>query len=114
MYLIGLHYRRVIDKLNLINHQTAIMPKVRFTSNLKRFYPDLATMEVDSKTVAEVLNKVNENHAGLKDYIVDETGALRKHVHIFIGDEMVKDRTELKDKLTDADEVYIMQALSGG
>ena len=90
------------------------MPKVRFTSNLKRFYPSLAPMNVESKTVAEVLNEVNSSHEGLKDYIVDETGALRKHVHIFIGSEMVKDREKLGDTLNEADEVYIMQALSGG
>lgn len=90
------------------------MATVRFTSNLKRFYPELAPMKVDSRTVADVLNKVDESHVGLKDYIVDETGALRKHVHIFIGDEMIRDRVKLNDALKDSDEVYIMQALSGG
>lgn len=90
------------------------MPTVRFTSNLKRFYPSLDTMRVDSSTVAEVLNNINESHKGLKDYIVDETGALRKHVHIFIGEEMIKDRQGLQDLLKESDEVYIMQALSGG
>lgn len=90
------------------------MPTVKFTSNLKRFYPKLATMTVQSGNVAEVLNQVNDCHEGIKDYIVDETGALRKHVHIFIGDEMIKDRVSLKDELAEADEVYIMQALSGG
>lgn len=90
------------------------MPTVRFTSNLKRFYPELTPMDIQSDTVADILNKINDSHKGLKDYIVDETGALRKHVHIFIGDEMVKDRTHLLDKLAESDEVYIMQALSGG
>lgn len=90
------------------------MAKVRFTSNLKRFYPTLGEMSIEKSTVSQLLDSVEEVHPGLKDYIVDETGALRKHVNIFIGNDMVNDRERLSDQLTDKDEVYIMQALSGG
>lgn len=90
------------------------MPVVKFTTNLKRFYPDLAPLEVTGKTVAEALEEVEQNHKGLKDYIVDENGELRKHVNIFIGNDMIRDRQALGDVLQDQDEMYIMQALSGG
>lgn len=90
------------------------MAKVRFTSNLKRFYPDLAEMRIDKSTVRQLLDDVEQAHPGLKDYIVDETGCLRKHVNIFIGNDMISDREQLSDRLTPQDEVYIMQALSGG
>ncbi|OEK00863.1 molybdenum cofactor biosynthesis protein MoaD [Roseivirga sp. 4D4] len=90
------------------------MAVVKFTSNLKRFYPDLAPLEVSGKTVSEVLNEIENRYSGLKDYIVDENGTLRKHVNIFIGNEMVKDRERLMDELVEKDEVYVMQALSGG
>lgn len=71
-------------------------------------------MRIEKSTVSQLLDGVEEAHPGLKDYIVDETGALRKHVNIFIGNDMVNDRERLSDQLTDKDEVYIMQALSGG
>jgi len=90
------------------------MAIVKFTSNLRRFYPDLAPLEVCGKTVSEVLNEIEDRYSGLKDYIVDENGTLRKHVNIFIGNEMVKDRERLMDELVEQDEVYVMQALSGG
>jgi len=90
------------------------MPVVKFTANLKRFYPNLEAMQVNATTVAAVLAAVEAKHQGIRDYIVDEQGALRKHVNIFIGNEMVQDRQSLNDALTDTDEVYIMQALSGG
>ncbi len=90
------------------------MPVVKFTSNLKRFYPDLTPLKVSGETVAEALDQVEQNHHGLKDYIVDENGVLRKHVNIFIGNDMIKDRQKLADRLADTDEMYIMQALSGG
>jgi sulfur-carrier protein len=90
------------------------MPTVKFTSNLKRFYPDLKPLKVAGANVAEVLMEVEQNHRGLRDYLVDENGKLRKHVNIFIGNNMVADREQLADKLSENDEVYIMQALSGG
>jgi len=90
------------------------MATVKFTSNLKRFFPDLDTMNLNSDNVAKLLDEINEKHRGLKDYIVEENGALRKHVNIFIGEEMINHRETLKDSLKNNDEVYIMQALSGG
>ena len=90
------------------------MAQVKFTPNLKRFYPNLKTTEFSGDTVAELLDQIDAAHKGIKDYIVTEQGELRKHVNIFIGNEMVKDKVNLSDQLTPNDEVYILQALSGG
>lgn len=90
------------------------MAQVKFTPNLKRFYPSLAPGQYQANTVAELLDHVDAKYKGIKDYIVDEQGQLRKHVNIFIGNEMVKDKVSLSDALKSEDEVYILQALSGG
>ena len=45
---------------------------------------------------------------------MDDHGALRKHVNIFINDELLDDRETLRDEVTDKDRVFVMQALSGG
>jgi len=90
------------------------MTLVKFTANLKRFYPELAPIRVDQKNIAGIIEEVERRHAGIRDYILNERGELRKHVHIFIGNEMIKDRQHLQDEVGTDDEVYIMQALSGG
>ncbi len=90
------------------------MPSVSFTNNLKRFYPDLATLNVDSRSIPEILEQIDSRHPGIKDYILDEQGRLRKHVNIFIGNDLIRDRDNLSDIVDDKDEIYIMQALSGG
>lgn len=90
------------------------MPSVKFTPNLKRFYPTLEPGRYTASTVAELLDHIDGQYKGLKDYIVDEQGQLRRHVNIFIGNEMVKDKLTLTDALKEEDEVYILQALSGG
>ena len=90
------------------------MPKVNFTSALRRFYPDLEPFEIQADRVSDILAYLNEKYPGLTDYLVDEQGRLRQHVNIFIGEKLIKDKIKLQDKLSPEDEVYIMQALSGG
>jgi len=90
------------------------MPTVRFTAALQRFFPDLQTAQVEGQTVAELLQKMDEQHPGLAAYIVDEHGALRQHVNIYIGEHLLQDRKELQDEVQSTDEVLIFQALSGG
>jgi molybdopterin converting factor small subunit len=90
------------------------MATIKFTRALKRFYPDLDTLECSARDVKTVVLEVDKRFQGLKDYIVDEQGILRKHVNIFVDGQMIDDREQLSDTLSENSEVYIMQALSGG
>lgn len=87
---------------------------VKFTRALCRFYPELDTLYINAGDVREALNIIERHHPGIKDYLVDEQGALRRHVNIFVDGEMIEDRTALSDSLSGSKEIYIMQALSGG
>ena len=90
------------------------MPTVNFTAALKRFYPDLHPLSIEGQTVAEVLNQLNQTYPDITDYLVDEQGALRQHINIFIGEKMIVDRDNLSDSTLNNDEILIFQALSGG
>jgi len=90
------------------------MVQVRFTRHLVRFFPGLERTEVEGGTVAEVIAALDKKYPGLADYIVDERGALRRHVNIFLSQEMVHDRQQLSDPVQDGDDMYVFQALSGG
>ena len=90
------------------------MPTVRFTPNLRQFFPTLKPIEVEATTVTEAVNAVNVRWDGLKDYIVDEHGRLRPHVNIFIGEDLIRDKIHLSDSVNEEDVIFIMQALSGG
>jgi sulfur-carrier protein len=90
------------------------MPHVAFTRLLQRFYPDLSDGEISGRTVREVIDELDRRHPGIATYIVDETGRLRRHVNIFVGEEPIGDRAHLTDPLRPDDRVFILQALSGG
>jgi molybdopterin converting factor small subunit len=90
------------------------MPHVSFTRHLQRFFPTLAEGEVPGGTVREVIDELERRHPGLASYLMDETGRLRRHVNIFVGEEPIHDRVQLGDRLSPSDDVFILQALSGG
>ena len=90
------------------------MAVVKFTYALKRFFPDLKDIDVASADLPAVLEDLEKQFPGLRSYVVDEQGALRKHVNIFIDGELIEDRKQLSDAFQTNSEIYIMQALSGG
>lgn len=90
------------------------MATIKFTTNLKRFYPDLKEEITGLNSLPEILEELNVKYVGIKDYVLDEQGRLRKHVNIFIGDELIRDKELLSDEVKKDSKIYIMQALSGG
>ena len=90
------------------------MPFVIFTRHLERYFPALVAGEVPGATVREVIDELERRHPGFASFIVDETGRLRRHVNVFIGEEPLRDRDGLCDALGPDDKLFILQALSGG
>ncbi len=90
------------------------MAHVSFTRHLQRFFPTLTDCEVPATTVREVIEALDRLHPGLASYLVDETGRLRRHVNVFVGEEPIYDRTALTDAVGPNARVFILQALSGG
>jgi molybdopterin synthase sulfur carrier subunit len=89
------------------------MPQVHFTRNLasQTAAPSCA---VPGGTVAEALQEVFAQHPKLRSYIVDDQGALRTHVVVFVDGNAMVDRTRLTDAVRPDSEIFVMQALSGG
>lgn len=90
------------------------MPQIKFTKHLNRFFPNLQNCEVEGNTVAEIIDALELKFPGLSAYIVDEHGALRQHVNIFIDQHLIEDPQKLSDKIEDHQRLFIFQALSGG
>jgi molybdopterin converting factor small subunit len=90
------------------------MPNVKFTYALSRFFPGLKNTPATSNTLQEVLREIENSYPGIRNYILDEQGSLRRHVNIFIDGTLINDRTSLSDRFSENSEIYIIQALSGG
>jgi sulfur-carrier protein len=89
------------------------MARVTFTPHLQRFL-ESPVREVTANTVAAALAQVFGQNPRLRGYVLDEHGAVRPHVTIFVNDAAIYDRNTLSDAISDDAEIYVLQALSGG
>jgi molybdopterin converting factor small subunit len=71
-------------------------------------------LEVDGASVGEVLDGLFERYPNLRGYVVDEQGAVRHHVAVFVDGDAIRDKRKLTQPVGEQAEVYVMQALSGG
>jgi hypothetical protein len=89
------------------------MADVAFTPNLQR-HVECPRRDAPGSTVREVLDGVFAENPRLRGYIIDERGALRRHMIVFVDGRQISDRERLSDRVGPRSEVYVMQALSGG
>ena len=89
------------------------MAHVTFTQSLMRHVP-CPPRDVEGRTVRDVLEGYFAFEPRVKGYILDEQGALRRHVVIFVDGQQLQDRKRLGDEVGDSASIYVMQALSGG
>lgn len=89
------------------------MPRISFTRNLAS-HVECEPRVVGGETVRAALDEYFVTNPAPRTYVLDEHGAVRKHVVVFVDGVQCRDRTELGDPVEAASEIYVMQALSGG
>jgi sulfur carrier protein ThiS len=89
------------------------MPVVSFTRALERFLTT-PRLEVEAATLGDALAAVFAAHPALRGYVLDDQGALRRHVAAYVNGQPASDRIHLSDPVGAGDEIYLLQALSGG
>ncbi len=89
------------------------MALLTFTRNLERHVACPAET-MSGATVRELLDRYFGAHPEVRGYVLDERGALRKHINVFVDGDQICDRVHLSDAISGDSKVYVMQALSGG
>lgn len=89
------------------------MPRVSFTANLQRHVP-CPPCDVSGDTVRDALEAAFALYPRVRDYVLDEHGAVRHHVVVFVDGVQLRDRRQLGDAVASGGQIHVMQALSGG
>lgn len=89
------------------------MPRVSFPQVLQR-HVRCPAVDVDGATVREALQAAFAHYPTVEGYLLDESGALRPHVTVFVDGAVVRDRSRLSDRVAAAARIDVLQALSGG
>ena len=73
-----------------------------------------AELELPASTVRAALEQIELRHPSLYRSVCDETGAVRRHVNLFVNTSNVRDLQGLDTPLTSGDDLTILPAVSGG
>ena len=74
-------------------------------------YTGGSRVEADGKTLDALLADLERRYPGIRFRMVDEQDRIRRHMRVFVNGDQVFD---LARTLDPADEVVIVQALTGG
>ena len=86
------------------------MPRVILTGSIRQHAGGLGVVEVGGDTAGAVVAALEAEHPALRGWVVDERGALRRHVKLFLRGAAV----ELDARIEPGDELHIVSAISGG
>ena len=89
------------------------MATVRFTQNIQR-HVACPTRDVEGSTAREVLDNYFRDNERARGYVLEETGAVRRHMVVFVDGDLIHDRDTLADAVKPDSVIDVIQALSGG
>ena len=88
--------------------------EIRIPGLLTQYSGGLRTLELSGVTVGSALEELQRRYPSLHGNICDETGAVRRHIGVFVNEDHIRDLNGLDTPLAPGDAVTIMPAVSGG
>ena len=85
--------------------------RVLIPSPLRSYTGERNWVEAEGGTLGAVLDDLERQFPGIRFRMIDEQDRMRRHVRFFVNGEQT---FELAHRLRPADELCIVQALSGG
>jgi sulfur-carrier protein len=87
---------------------------VRIPTILRTFTSGNGEVTAEGGTLREVLDNLDTSFSGIRDRILDEQGALRRFVNVYVGDDDVRFIGGLDAEVPDGARISIIPAVAGG
>lgn len=81
---------------------------------LRAYCAGAAQLSISAGTVRAALADLERSQSALYRNVCDETGAVRRHLNVFVNSDNVRDLNGIDTTLAPGDVVTILPAVSGG
>ena len=88
--------------------------KVRIPTPLRKLTNNEELVEVEATSVAAAIEGLQAQYPGIRDRLLDESGAVRRFVNVYVNEEDIRFLKNQETPLKDGDEVSIIPAIAGG
>ena len=86
------------------------MATVRLRAPLSELCGGKRELELEGLTVGEVLQALEREHPDARGWILDERGAIREHINVFVNRDYGREDTAVAEN----DRLHVIPAISGG
>lgn len=90
------------------------MTVVRIPTPLRTYTQGAAEVDVAGANVREILVALEQQFPGLGPKLVDEKGAVRRYVNIFVDDEDIRFLQGADTPVSAANKISVIPAIAGG
>lgn len=90
------------------------MTVVRIPTPLRTYTQGAAEVDVAGATVREILTALEQQFPGLGPKLVDEKGAVRRYVNLFVDDEDIRFLQGADTPVTATNTISVIPAIAGG
>ena len=87
---------------------------VNIPTPLRKLTNNLSEVELEAGTVGQLVDGLEGAYGGMAEKLLDEGGAIRRYVNIFVNDEDIRFLDGKDTLLNDGDNVSIVPAIAGG
>ena len=87
---------------------------VRIPTILRSYTGGESEVTAEGGTLADVLDDLDSNFAGIKGRILDEGGELRRFVNVYVGNDDVRFLDNLGTPTPDGAQISVIPAVAGG
>lgn len=71
-------------------------------------------LQAKAGTLADVIADIDRRHPGFRSRVLDDSGAIRTYVNVYIGDDDARARGGTGATVPDGSEVMVIPAMAGG
>ena len=87
---------------------------VRIPTILRTYTGGESEVSADGGTLAEVLDSLDGSYPGIKARILDDQGAIRRFVNVYVGNDDVRFLQALETSTPAGTQVSVIPAVAGG
>ncbi len=87
---------------------------VRIPTTLRTLTGGASEVEIEGAAVSEVLTNLEAAHPGFASRILDDEGALRRFVNVFVADDDIRFLDGMDTAVAEGATVSIIPAVAGG
>jgi sulfur-carrier protein len=87
---------------------------VKIPTQLRSLTDGSGEVDAEGATVADVIEQLEARHPGMRERLLDDSGALRRFVNVYLEDEDVRFLDGIATPVPDGAKLSIIPAVAGG